>query len=165
MNNQENNQQSNDVDNKGDGGVGKVDRELASPGTQAKPWRTPTGQLLPGHPYRFTSELQPPAGTNQGRGNVAKMLAAAMAGSLERRNERVGEVLDMCIDSNDPYKWGLYLKYAGEFLKGQPANDVPSSFEFAKSLMNSIEQLKAENMELRRQLDLCAGKTVDANGH
>lgn len=162
MSNQEINQQSNDVGGGADGG-GKVDQQASSPGTQAKPWRSPDGRLLPGHPWSFQPGNVPAPNAN--RQSAAKMLAAAMVGSLDRKKQRVGEVLDLCIESNDPYKWGLYLKYAAEFLKGQPGHDAPSSFEFARSLMNSIEQLKAENAELRRQLDLCAGQTVDANRH
>lgn len=165
MSNQKNNQQSNDVDNKGDGGVGEVDQELLPPGSAEKPpERDALGRWLPGNALRFEVGHAPIA-VGGGRQSAAKMLAAAMVGSLERKKQRVGEVLDLCIESSDPYKWGLYLKYAAEFLKGQPGHDAPSSFEFAKSLMNSIEQLKAENMELRRQLDLCAGQTVDANEH
>lgn len=162
MSNQENKQQSDDVGSGVDGG-GKVDQQASSPGTQAKPWRSPDGRLLPGHPWSFQPGNVPAPNAN--RQSAAKMLAAAMVGSLDRKKQRVGEVLDLCIESNDPYKWGLYLKYAAEFLKGQPGHDAPSSFEFARSLMNSIEQLKAENAELRRQLDLCAGQTVDANRH
>ena len=164
MNNQENNQQSNDVDNKGDGGVGKVDRELASPGTQAKPWRTPTGQLLPGHPYRFTSELQPPAGTNQGRGKTLIALTEELrVASVTENSERILEVGRKWLQSNDPFVQKLYFEYFAGKPKQQVALPAPGQnnidvMRLAMAEEARAKQAEAELAKLKAELE---GRTID----